>query len=328
MKPVRWGVLGISSHFVKKVLLPLLKSPLVELYAISSRSAEKAKNTAFRFGIPVWYSSYDDLLRDESIEAVYIPLPNHLHTPWIKKAAKAGKHILCEKPMALTAQQVSESIDCARKNGVELMEAFMYRFHPQWDRTFELVQVGEIGRVLSICTISTTNVTDPKNIRNSWEMGGGALLDIACYVISLSRFILEREPKRVVSLVKRDPGYKTDVLSSGILDFEDAQSIFFVATQVPFYQRVDIHGTDGYITLKTPFNTYPDVCSPLVVATKYGIREIQTGPANHFALEFEAFSKAVRERSTMAIPPQDALYNLKVLDALFGSEKSGKWENV
>lgn len=328
MEPVRWGILGVSSHYVLRVHLPLAKSSMVEVYGIASRSADRAKKAALELGIPNSYPSYQELLQDKHIEAVYIPLPNHLHTKWVKKAADEGKHILCEKPLAMSTDEAQESVSYAQKKGVMLMEAFMYRFHPQWIRALELVKAGEIGEVRMIHTAFTFHLTDPHNIRNILDAGGGAVRDIGCYAASISRHLLQAEPHRVVSLVHRDPQLNTDILTSAILHFGTARSLFTVSTQTFPFQRVDIHGTGGNISIQVPFNMYPDVPAKLTVTTSIGTREVVLGPADQYGLEFEAFSSALRTKQPAPTPPEDAILNQKVLDAVFRSEQTGNWEPV
>jgi len=326
MKPVRWGVLGIATIFVNKVLPPLLKSDLIDLAAIASRSGEKARSAAEAFGIAKSYGAYEELLADPDIEAVYIPLPNHLHAEWIRKTADAGKHILCEKPLALNAEEAASCVEYAAERGVRLMEGFMYRFHPQWQRAWELVRIGEIGKILAVHTSFAYNLKDPENIRNKLAMGGGALADIGCYAVSVPRFFFGREPERVVGLITRDPSFKTDILSSAILDFGDGRSVFTVATQSFPNQRVDIFGSSGSIHIGIPFNMYPDVPPSLTVFTEIGERHPILPAADQYALEFEAFSKALRQQLPVPTPASDAVANQKVLDALFRSESSGGWE--
>lgn len=328
MKPVRWGIIGVSEHFIRRVLLPIQKSSLVELHRICSRSPDRAKSAAEQYGIHGWHPCYEDLINDSSIEAVYIPLPNHLHAQWIKKAADAGKHILCEKPLALNADEARDAIAYAQEKGVLVMEGFMYRFHPQWRRVKELVQCGEIGQIRTIHTVFAYHNTDPANIRNSLEKGGGALMDIGCYAVSAARFLLGQEPKQVISLVQRDNKFGTDILSSGILAFETARSLFTVGTQTFPAQVVDVYASGGRITVHIPFNIYPDVPARVTVTTSVGSRELQLGPADQYGLEFEEFSKAIRNGQCVPIPPEDAINNQKVIDALFRSEKSGNWEKV
>ncbi|NOY07936.1 MAG: Gfo/Idh/MocA family oxidoreductase [Spirochaetes bacterium] len=328
MERVKWGVLGISGHFIKKVLLPMQKSDIVELYGVASRNLKKAQITADKFGINKVYSGYGELLDDPEIEAVYLPLPNNLHVEWIKKAADHGKHILCEKPIALNAEEAEKAVKYAGDKHVRIMEAFMYRFHPQWKRALELVRVGEIGKVNFVQCTFTYNNPDRNNIRNKPEMGGGSIYDIGCYAVSVARYIFDKEPLRVVSLIERDMEFKTDSRVAGILDFKDAHSVFSVGTRTFPYQVVEIFGTGGIIKIRIPFNTFPDVPAEVEVTTKVGMREILTEPEDQYQLEFEAFSRAVREDSDVPTAPVDAVNNLKVMDALFRSEKSRNWEDV
>jgi predicted dehydrogenase len=328
MERVRWGVLGVSEHFIRRVVLPIKKSSIVELYGIASRSPEKAKNTAEKYGITRSYSSYDELLEDENIEAVYIPLPNHLHAKWIKKTADKGKHILCEKPLALTKDEAQESVDYAKSKGVLIMEAFMYRFHPEWQRVYELISVGEIGEVQSIYTFFAYNNPDPKNIRNNPDYGGGGLLDIGCYAVSISRFLLGKEPRKVISLIYNDSNFKVDILSSGIIDFGKARSLFTVATKLFSNQRVDINGSRGYINILIPFNIYPDVPAKVSITTSVGTRTLEFFPVDQYGLEFESFSLSIRNNKSTPIPSDDIVNNQKVLDALFESAKTKSWISV
>jgi predicted dehydrogenase len=311
-----------------RTLIPMQRSERVELYGVASRDPEKARKTAEEFGIPRAYPSYNALLADSSIEAVFLPLPNHVHAEWIWKAADAGKHILCEKPLALNAEEARRAAEEARGKGVLLMEAFMYRFHPRWVRARELVRTGHIGTVRVIHTGFGYANTDPANIRNIREYGGGALYDIGCYAVSLSRFLLDAEPKRVLSLVNRDPEFGTDILTSGILEFAEARSAFTVGTQIFPHQRVDIWGTGGRIHIKIPFNAYDDVPSTMTVTTGVGEREVSFEPADQYRLQFDSFSTAVRSGGPAPVPTEDAVRNLAVIDALFRSERTGAWETV
>jgi predicted dehydrogenase len=326
MKPVRWGVLGVADIFMKRVLPPLLGCDSVDVMGLASRSGEKARRAAQAFGIGRAYGSYEELLADQDIEAVYIPLPNHLHAEWIRKAADAGKHILCEKPLALDAEEAAACVEYASKRGVRLMEAFMYRFHPQWRHARELARIGEIGEILAVQTTFAYDLKDPGNIRNKPEMGGGALMDIGCYAVSMPRFIFGREPERVIGLFTRDPDFKTDILSSAVLDFSGSRSVFTVATQCFQAQRVDIFGTSGRMHIGIPLNMYPDVPPELTVVTRLGERRPVLPAADQYGLEFEAFSRALRLDLPVPTPPEDAVANQKVLDALFRSETSCAWE--
>ncbi|MGA2478592.1 MAG: Gfo/Idh/MocA family oxidoreductase [Spirochaetia bacterium] len=328
MKPVVWGILSVSTHYGLRIHTNLKKSPLIELRAIASRSRQKAAEAAQFLGMPKSYGSYEELLADKEIEAVYIPLPNHMHTEWVRKAADAGKHVLCEKPFALDAHEAEQAIHHAESKGVLVMEAFMYRFHPQWKRAREIIRSGEIGDVQTIHTIFSYMLTDPTNIRNILSAGGGAIPDIGCYAVSSARFLMGREPLRVMSLVHRDPKLKTDILSSAILDFGTARAVFTVGTQSHSWQRVDALGSGGELSIHLPFNAYPDTPLLLSVDTGVGARKVFTPAVDQYVEMFEAFSRAVREGGAVPTPPQDAIDNIKVLEALFRSEKSGGWEKV
>jgi predicted dehydrogenase len=328
MKPVVWGVLSVSDHFKLRVHPNVSKSPLVELRGIASRSKLKAEAAAHDLGIKRAYGSYEELLADREIEAVYIPLPNHLHAEWVKKAADAGKHVLCEKPFAMNAPEAEAAIRHAEGKGVKVMEAFMYPFHPQWRRAREIIRSGEIGEVQAVHTLFSYMLKDPTNIRNILADGGGAIPDIGCYAVSCARFLIGREPSRVISLVKRDKALGTDILSSAILDFGAAQSAFTVGTQTYPWQRVDVAGSGGAITILLPFNAYPDVPMQITVTTGLGARTVYTTATDQYVEMFEAFSRAVRENGPVPTPTQDAVCNMKVLDALFKSERSGAWEGV
>jgi predicted dehydrogenase len=328
MKPVVWGVLSVSHHYKLRVHPNVSRSPLVDIRGIASRSADRAAAAARELGLAKGYGSYEELLADREIEAVYIPLPNHMHAEWIRKAADAGKHVLCEKPIAMDAREAEEAVRYAEGRGVRVMEAFMYRFHPQWKRAREIVKAGEIGAIHAVSSLFSYDLKDPRNIRNILADGGGAIPDIGCYAVSSARFLLGREPERVVSLVRRDPVMGTDVLSTAILDFGDARCQFTVGTQSFPCQRVDVMGSGGGISIRLPFNAYSDVPMQVSVTGGLGTREICTPPTDQYVEMFEAYSRAVRDGSPVPTPPRDAVDNMKVLDALFRSEKSGGWEKV
>lgn len=326
---VKWGVLGASGHFRKKVSLPAQEAEGVELFAIASRDIAAAERTAGLLGIPRHYGSYEALLADDEVEAVYIPLPNHLHLEWIKKAADAGKHILCEKPLGLDAGEVEEAIVHCRKRDVLLMEAFMYRFHPQWRYARDLIRTGNIGTLNAVQATFFYNNTDPANIRNIYDAGGGGLYDIGCYAVSAARYLTGREPERVVSLIARHPEWRIDMLSSAVLDFGGPQATFTVGTQTFAHQHVTALGSSGVVTIEIPFNTHPDVPVGVQVTDSISTRRVTFGPFDHYRGELEVFSRAIRDGAdTAPTPPQDALDNQRVLDALFASEKSGGWEAV
>jgi predicted dehydrogenase len=328
MEPVRWGILSVSKHYSLRVHPQVKGSPLVSIVGIASRNLGKAQEAAKELGLHKAYGSYEELLEDPTIEAVYIPLPNHLHVEWICKAADQGKHVLCEKPLALDAREAEKALAYTQKKQVRLMEAFMYRFHPQWQHTREVVRCGELGDLRFIHIEFSYMNKDPNNIRNIQEAGGGAFLDIGCYAISTCRFIVGKEPNRVLSLVQRDPEFKTDCLSSGILDFGSCRGVFTVSTQAFPIQRVEVVGTNGKLAVEIPYNMYGDVPARVDITTSIGQRTVLVGPAEQYRIMFEAFSRSLREGKPVPTPPEDAVANMKVIDALFRSERSGGWESV
>jgi predicted dehydrogenase len=328
MKPVAWGVLGVSSHFVGKINWNVRKSSMNVVQAIASRSIDKARAAAAKLGIPRAYGSYAELLADKEVEAVYIPLPNHLHAEWVKKAVDAGKHVLCEKPFAMDAAEGQGAFDHARRKGVLVMESLMYRFHPQWIRAAELVRGGELGEIHAVHSFFSYMFPDPSNVRNILEIGGGGLRDVGSYAVSTARFMVGSEPTRVLGLMYRDPSLKTDTLTTGVLDFGKARSVFTVGTQTQAWQQVDVVGSGGHLTIHVPFNAYPDAPVEMTLTTWQGTRTIVIPPVDQFAEVFDAFSRALRAGGPVPQPPEDTVRNQKALDALFRSEKSGTWEPV
>src|SRR5437879_3445936 len=260
MKPnkVKWGVLGVAAIAVKKVIPAMQKGEWCEITAIASRDARKAEDAAAKLGIPKAYGSYEALLADPEIETVYNPLPNHLHVPWSIKAAEAGKHVLCEKPLSLTVAEAKTLLDARDRCGVKIGEAFMVKTHPQWLRTRELIRKGVVGELRAIVGVFSYFNRDPENVRSKLEWGGGGLLDIGCYPITTSRFIFGEEPVSVLGLIERDPDFKTDRLASAILEFPSGQAVFTCSTQLVPYQRTQFLGTTGRIEMEIPFNAPPD----------------------------------------------------------------------
>ena len=328
MQPLQLGILGVSNFYRKKIAIPVASSPIVDICAIASRSEEKAQAAAQEYGISRAYGSYEALLADEQVEAIYIPLPNHLHSEWVKRAADAGKHVLCEKPFALDATEARECLDYAEEKGIVVMEAFMYQLHPQWQHVRQLIRQKEIGSIQLVEVFFGFNNTDPSNIRNQPDAGGGALLDIGCYAVSSSRFLIGSEPQRVISLVHTDESFGTDVLFSGLLDFGQTRASFTVATQTFPYQRVVVHGSNGVIAIMIPFNMYADTEAQVSVTTSVGTRELFLPPEDQYILEFEAFALAIKNQTAVPVPPADTINNMKVLDALRNSQQTGQWEKV
>jgi predicted dehydrogenase len=329
MEKLRMGVLGCSGHYALRVATPLRASLLIEPYAVASRDAAKAQQFADRLGFAVSYGSYEALIADPTVDFIYNPLPNHLHLEYIKKAADAGKPTLCEKPLCLNAREAVEAAEYCAKKGVPLMEAFMYRFHPQWVRAAEIARAGEIGKVMATAGAFSYTNKDASNIRNIAAIGGGAMLDIGCYTVSSARFLMGAEPRRVVSNLIRDPQFKTDILTSAILDYgEGRSSTFTISTQLFPYQRVTAFGTGGSLSVEVPFNMYGDVPGHVTVSVGNGTRLIETEIADQYLLEFDAFAEALIDQAPVPTPICDAVANMAVLDALFASAESGKWENV
>jgi predicted dehydrogenase len=336
MKPVSWGILSVSGHYTLRVHTPLSKLPEARIAAIASRGGDRAAEAASRLGIARGCASYAELIADPDIEAVYIPLPNNLHAEWAIAALQAGKHVLCEKPLAMDGAQARTMAATAKAKGLLLMEAFMYRFHPQWIRAREIVASGELGRLRAIQTMFTYNLGDPANIRNRLETGGGALYDIGCYAVSTARYLAGAslgsppEPERALYITERDAAFGTDSLGTGLLDFGQSgpRVSFHLSTRAFPVQRVEAIGERGSLAVILPFNAYPDVPLALEVSTGLGTRRIETGPADQYGLMFSAFSRAIRDRAPAPTPPEDGLANMDAIDALFRSEKSGKWERI
>ena len=329
MEKLRLGVLGCSKHYALRIAAPLNSSNLVEPYALASRDEAKARKYVQTARFTKVYGSYEALLADPHVDFVFIPLPNHLHLEYIKKAADAGKPILCEKPLCLSAVEAAEAAAYCQKKNVPLMEAFMYRLHPQWIRAKEIVSIGEIGDLLTVHGHFSYMNKDADNIRNKAETGGGAIYDIGCYAVSSARHLFGWEPHRVVCSLVRDPLFKTDILASGILDFgEGKTATFSVSTQMYPYQRVTAIGALGSLSIEVPFNMYPDVPGNVIVSTSVGQRLIKTEIADQYLLEFDAFAQSIIQKTEVPAPASDAIANMAVLDALFKSAESGAWETV
>ena len=320
MEKVRWGVLGVAKIAVNSVIPAMQGSPFAAITAIASRDLAKAQAAAISLAIPVAYGSYEELLADDSIDAVYIPLPNHLHVPWAAKALEAGKHVLCEKPIALTATEAEELlVQSKRFPKLKIMEAFMYRHHPQWLRAKELVLAGKIGNLRTIQSFFSYSNEDPLNIRNRKEWGGGGLMDIGCYCISLSRFMFDSEPKRVSGLVDFDPQSKVDRLSSAILDFGVGTATFTCSTQLTPYQRVNLFGTTGRIEIEIPFNAPVDHPCRMWLTEGDQCEEIWLPVCNQYEIQGNLFSQAVLEDTPVPVSLEDAVSNMRVIERIHGS---------
>jgi predicted dehydrogenase len=302
-----------------------------EIVAISSRDHAKAVEAASTLGLAKAYGSYEELLADPSIEAIYNPLPNHLHIPWTIKAAEAGKHVLCEKPLSMTVEEAKALLEVQSRTGVIIGEAFMVRTHPQWLRAKELVTSGWIGRIRAIQTFFSYFNVNPANIRNIPEYGGGALMDIGCYPIHISRFLFGEEPMRVTSFIERDPSMGTDRLTSAMLEFPSGQAGFTCSTQLVPYQRVNIFGTEGRIEIEIPFNAPIDRPTRIFLDTGKDVFgsgiTIESFPTcDQYTIQGDAFSKAIRDGAQAPVPLADGIKNMAVIEAIFRSAVSGKAE--
>jgi predicted dehydrogenase len=331
IKRVRWGVLGVAAIATKKVIPGMRKSERTEVAAIASRQLSRAKEAAERLGIAKAYGSYEELLADPQIDAIYNPLPNHLHVPWTAKAAGAGKHVLCEKPIALSAAEAAMLIEIRDRARVKMGEAFMLRTHPQWLRASELVRSGEIGELRAIVSEFSYFNRDPKNIRNVVEYGGGALMDIGCYPITMSRWLFGREPARVSALAERDPEMGTDRLTSALLDYAPGQALFACSTQLVPFQSMQIFGTIGRIEIEIPYNIPPDRPSRIFIDNGSQLgglsAHVEEFPAcDQYMTQAEAFSKAIQENGKVPVTIEDAVSNMAVIDAVFRAAARGRWE--
>jgi predicted dehydrogenase len=330
---VRWGILSTAKIGVKKVIPGMQKSKLCEIAAIASRDLRHAEEVGRSLGIPKAYGSYEELLADPQIDAIYNPLPNQLHVPWSIKAAEAGKHVLCEKPLSLTVAEARQLLAVRDRTKVKIGEAFMVRTHPQWLRARELVASGRIGQLRAAAGFFSYFNDDHKNIRNIPEYGGGGMMDIGCYPINTSRFIFGEEPTRVIGLIERDPQMKVDRLTSAILDFPSGQSTFTCSTQLVPYQRSQFYGTKGRIEIEIPFNAPPDRPCRIFVddgrdVFGSGIKAEEFPMCDQYELQGDAFSRAVLEGSEVPVSLEDAVKNMAVIEAIVRSAESGKWEKT
>jgi predicted dehydrogenase len=340
---LRFGVLGAANIGLKKVIPAMQRSELTAVTSIASRDLAKAREAAGKLGIATAYGSYEELLADPNVDAIYNPLPNPLHVPWTAKAAEAGKHVLCEKPLSMTVAEAKTLLDIRARTGVKICEAFMIRSAPQWLRVRQLLDEGRIGELRAVNAAFSYFNVDPANIRNRVETGGGAVYDIGCYCIQAARQGFGREPGRVVALIDRDPKTKTDRLASAILDFGPNETgpgdsgaghaIFTCSTQMIAYQRVHFIGTRGRIELEIPFNTPPDRPTRIFIdatgdLTFSGISTETFPAADQYTLQGDAFARAVRDDTEVPVPLEDSIGNMAAIDAIFRSGKSGQWETV
>lgn len=333
MKKVSWGVLSTAKIGLDRVIAPMQKASNLSIDAIASRDLAKAQAAAKQFGIARSYGSYEELLGDREIEAIYIPLPNNMHVEWVERAAAAGKHVLVEKPLAMNADEARRAIAARDRTGKLIIEGFMVRYSTLWIEIRKLIASGRIGEVHGVQAHATYANLDPQNIRNRMETGGGALMDIGCYLILFSRMIFRTEPRRVVSLIERDPAMKTDSRSSLILEFPQGHATLFLSTQLARAQRLRIFGTKGSIEIEVPINTPDDRPARITVddgrdSVGSGAERIEYAAANFFTQQGEAVSRMIRGEAPVEMTLEESVANMRVIDAAKQSEKEGGWVTV
>lgn len=330
---VKWGVLGAASIAVRKVIPAMQLGTYSVVAALASRDLAKGQAAAGKLGIEEVYGSYEELLRDPEIEAIYNPLPNHLHVPWSIKAAEAGKHVLCEKPIGLSVAEVKSLLAVRDRYGVKIGEAFMVKTHPQWLRTRELIREGRIGKLKAILGAFSYFNRDAANVRNVVEWGGGGIMDIGCYPIITSRFVFGEEPTRVSALIERDPEFKTDRVASALLDFPSGQASFICSTQMVPYQRMQFFGTSGRIEVEIPFNAPNDRATRIFIDDGKdlfgaGVVTESFPVCDQYTLQGDAFSRAIRGEGDVPMTLEESVKNMAVIEAVFRAGESGKFEKV
>lgn len=326
MRKISWGILSTAKIGVEKVIPAMQKGSYSTIAAIASRGVEKAQEAARRLAIPKAYGSYEELLADKEIDAIYNPLPNHLHVEWSLKALHAGKHVLCEKPVAMNVQEAERLQKEAQKfPHLKVMEAFMYRHHPQWALVKALLKNGAIGEVKSLHAIFTYYNVDPANIRNQSDIGGGGLLDIGCYCISASRFLFNAEPVRVCGALEYDPQMKIDRLASGVLEFATGTATFTCSTQVAHQQSVSIFGASGKIEITKPFTPGPEEACKIMLQSSSEMKELTVAACDQYTRQGDLFSQAVLNNTSVPTPVDDAVANMRVIDGVFASQQQRKW---
>jgi len=326
MEKVRWGVLSTARIGMRQVIPAMQQSEYCDMVSIASRDLDRARMVAAELGMSRAYGSYEALLADPEIDAVYIPLPNHLHVPWSIRALEAGKHVLCEKPIGLSAAEAEELLAVSTRHPhLKVMEAFMYRHHPQWQRARQLAREGAIGDLKTVQAFFSYYNDDPTNIRNLPGAGGGGLMDIGCYCISAARFLFDSEPQRVMGTLEIDPDFKVDRMASAVMDFGTGTAIWTCATQLAAYQRVHILGTEGRIEVEIPFNPPSDGACRIWHQRGGKLEEILFDPVNHYTIQGDLFSLAVLNDTAVPTPLGDAVVNMQAIEAVARSARLGRW---
>ncbi len=329
-KQLRWGILSTANIGLKKVIPAMQRGQHTRVTAIASRDLAKAQKAAASLGIAAAYGSYEELLADPNVDAIYNPLPNHLHVTWSVKAAEAGKHVLCEKPLSMNVAEAKELLAVQKRTQVKIGEAFMIRSFPQWLRLRELLDEGRVGELRAVTGFFSYFNVDPANIRNRADIGGGALMDIGCYLIHASRYAFRQQPMRVVAAIDRDPRMHTDRLSSGIIEFPAGHAVFTCGTQLIPYQRIHFLGTRGRIEIEVPFNAPPDRPTRIFIDSSgdlagSGITTETFPVADQYTMQGDAFARAVWEDTDPPVPIEDSIGNMSVIEALFRSAASSQW---
>jgi len=331
-KRVRWGILSTAVIAREAVIPAMRKEPYCKhavITAIASRSLERAQATAKQFAIPKAYGSYEELLADAGVDAVYIPLPNHLHVPVAIQTLEAGKHVLCEKPIGLSVAEAEQLVEASRRHPqLKLMEAFMYRLHPQWKWAQQVIDEGKIGELRSVHSFFSYFDDGPEGILHHPEWGGGGLMDIGCYPISLSRFLFQDEPRRVVGILEEDPRYHVDRLTSGIMDFPAGTATFTCATQLADYQRIIAFGTKGRLEIELPFNAPTDRPCRAMLEVDGKIENLEFDICDQYGIQADLFSRAILDDTPVPTPIEDAVANMRVIEAIVRSGRNHSWEQL
>ena len=334
MRKVVWGILSTANIGIKRVIPAILAGQRGVIAAIASRDAERARGVAARFGITRSYGTYQALLDDPEVEAIYNPLPNHLHVEWTVRALEAGKHVLCEKPIALNAAEAQAIVRARDLSGKRVIEAFMVRFHPQWHRIRALVREGRIGTVRTLQSAFTFPVAGAGNVRNRLECGGGALYDVGCYPIVAARYVFGADAERAIALIDRDPESGVDRVTSGLVAFPGGgQLVFTSALQLALYQRVVVLGTHGRIEVPVPFTPAKEHACRIVIDSGASLDGSSAAfedfsPVDQYELQCDLASATFRGDASQEFPIEDAISNMRVIDALYRSGASARWENV
>ena len=333
MKPIVWGVLGVARIALERVIPAMQQSELCDVRAIASRDVRRATEAARSMEVPIAHSSYEALLADPDIEAIYNPLPNHLHVEWSIRALEAGKHVLCEKPLACSAAEVRPLIEARDRTGLLVEEAVMVRDHPQWSRVRALIDGGRIGALRNVQLTYSHFTEDPRDIRNQQGAGGGGLLDVGSYCCAIARLIFGAEPLRAVALLDRDPRFETDRFTTALLEFPGGHASFFCSTQSSRHQVVQIVGTTGWMRAEVPFAHPPDLAARLLIGSNIAPgtepeETIRFEPVNQYRLQAERFGRQMRGAEASRWPLETGVANMRVLDAIRRSGDSGRWEPV